>query len=93
MSELVFEVAWDSEAEVWWMSKTPIPGLVTEALTLDALYQKLAVMVPEMLEEGIPQESSQHFGGIEKLEKIRSDIKAGGVLSIKVNAFREYVVA
>ena len=55
MSELVFEVAWDSEAEVWWISKTPIPGLVTEAPTLDALQQKLVVMVPEMLEEGIHQ--------------------------------------
>ena len=93
MSELVFEVDWDSEAEVWWISKTPIPGLVTEAPTLDALYQKLVVMVPEMLEEGIPQEGSQYFGGIEKLEKIRSDLKAGGVLPIKVNSFREYVVA
>ncbi len=59
MSELFFEVAWDSEAEVWWISKTPIPGLVTEAPTLDALRQKLAVMVPEMLEEGIFQEGSQ----------------------------------
>ena len=92
MSELVFEVAWDSEAEVWWISKTPIPGLVTEAPTLDALQQKLVVMVPEMLEEGIHQEGSQHFDGTGKLEKIKSDLKAGGVLPIKVNSFREYVV-
>lgn len=92
MSELVFEVAWDSEAEVWWISKTPIPGLVTEAPTLDALHQKLAVMVPEMLEEGIHREGSQDSGGIGKLEKIRSDLKTGGVLPIKVNSFREYVV-
>lgn len=93
MSELVFEVAWDSEVEVWWISKTPIPGLVTEAPTLDALHQKLVVMIPEMLEEGVHQEGSQYFGDIGKLEKIRSDIKAGGVLPIKVNSFREYVVA
>lgn len=93
MSELVFEVAWDPEAEVWWISKTPIPGLVTEAPILDVLHQKLAVMVLEMLEEGIHQESSQDSSGIGKLEKIRSDLKAGGVLPIKVNSFREYVVA
>ena len=92
MSELVFEVAWDSEAEVWWISETPIPGLVTEALTLDALQQKLVVMIPEMLEEGVYQEGSQYSGGIGKLEKIRSDLKAGGVLPIKVNSFREYAV-
>ena len=79
MSELVFEVAWDSEAEVWWISKTPIPGLVTEAPTLDALHQKLVVMVPEMLEEGIYQEGSQYFGDMGKLEKIRLDLKAGGL--------------
>lgn len=93
MSELVFEVAWDSEAEVWWISKTSIPGLVTEAPTLDALHQKLVVMIPEMLEEGIHQEGFQYFDGIEKLEKIRADLKAGGVLPIKVNSFREYAVA
>ena len=63
-----------------------MPGLVTEAPTLDALHQKLVVMIPEMLEEGRPQEGSQHFGDIEKLEKIRSDLKAGGVLPIKAAA-------
>ena len=93
MSELVFDVAWDSEAEVWWISKTPIPGLVTEAPTLDELQQKLVVMIPEMLEERICLEGSQGSGSIGKLEKIMSDLKAGGVLPIKVNSFREYAVA
>ena len=92
MSELVFEVAWDSEAEVWWISKAPIPGLVTEALTLDALHQKLVVMIPEMLEEGIHQEGSPCSGGVGNLEKIKSNLKARGVLPIKLNSFREYAV-
>ena len=72
--------------------KNPIPGLVTEALTLDALHQKLVVMIPEMLEEGIHQEGSQCSGSVGNLEKIKSDLKAGGILPIKLNSFREYAV-
>lgn len=50
MRTFVFEANWDDEAEVWWISKTPIPGLITEASTLDELYRKLSIMIPEMLE-------------------------------------------
>ncbi len=50
MQTFVFEANWDDEAKVWWISKTPIPGLVTEASTLDELYRKLSIMIPEMLE-------------------------------------------
>ncbi len=49
MSSLIFEASWDSEAEVWWTSETPVKGLVTEAPTLDKLHNKLSVMVPDML--------------------------------------------
>ena len=62
MEPLIFEATWDNEANVWWVSKTPIPGLVTEAETLDALHQKLVVMIPEMLEEEIPEEGFQSSG-------------------------------
>ena len=50
MQTFVFDANWDDEAKVWWISKTPIPGLVTEASTLDELYRKLSIMIPEMLE-------------------------------------------
>lgn len=41
---------WDSEAEVWYVAETDVPGLATEAPSIDALAAKLRVMVPEMLE-------------------------------------------
>jgi len=42
--------AWDDEAQVWFVAETDVPGLATEAPTLDALGEKLKVMIPEMLE-------------------------------------------
>ena len=50
MKPFVFEASWDDEAKVWWISKTPIPELVTEASTIDELYNKLSILIPEMLE-------------------------------------------
>ena len=50
MQTFLFEANWDDEARVWWISKTSVPGLVTEASTLDELYRKLSIMIPEMLE-------------------------------------------
>lgn len=41
---------WDDEARVWVASSEDVPGLVTEADSLEALAAKLAVMVPELLE-------------------------------------------
>jgi predicted RNase H-like HicB family nuclease len=44
-------VEWDEEAKVWYVAETNVPGLVTEAETIEAMLAKLNVMVPEMLEE------------------------------------------
>jgi predicted RNase H-like HicB family nuclease len=41
---------WDDEAAVWVATSDDVPGLVTEAETLEELITKLHVMVPEMLE-------------------------------------------
>lgn len=41
---------WDDEAAVWVASSDDVPGLVTEAATLEALDTKLRTMVPELLE-------------------------------------------
>jgi predicted RNase H-like HicB family nuclease len=41
---------WDPEAEVWVASSEDVPGLATEAETLEALTEKLRVIVPELLE-------------------------------------------
>jgi predicted RNase H-like HicB family nuclease len=41
---------WDGEAEVWVATSEDVPGLATEAETLEALSQKLRTMVPELLQ-------------------------------------------
>lgn len=41
---------WDPDAGVWVATSQDVPGLVTEAETLEVLEAKLKVMVPELLE-------------------------------------------
>jgi predicted RNase H-like HicB family nuclease len=41
---------WDPEASVWVATSDDVPGLITEADTIDALATKLRAMVPELLE-------------------------------------------
>jgi predicted RNase H-like HicB family nuclease len=41
---------WDQEAGVWVATSDDVPGLATEAETLEALSAKLERMVPELLE-------------------------------------------
>lgn len=41
---------WDADAGVWFAESRDVPGLATEASTVELLMQKLAVMIPELLE-------------------------------------------
>lgn len=41
---------WDDEAHVWVVTSEDIPGLVTEADTMENLVDKLKVLIPELLE-------------------------------------------
>ena len=41
---------WDDETKVWVATSDDVPGLVTEADTLEALSTKLETLVPELLE-------------------------------------------
>ena len=52
MSQLKYEVSafWDKEAQVWVAESESVPGLATEAETLEALTQKLRTLVPELLQ-------------------------------------------
>lgn len=52
MSQLKYEVSafWDKEAQVWVAESESVPGLATEAETLEALTQKLRTVVPELLQ-------------------------------------------
>lgn len=53
MTEEVLKVfaKWDDEAKVYVAFSTDVPGLATEAESLDALVAKIMIMVPELLEE------------------------------------------
>ena len=46
----VVTATWDDEAKVWVAESDDVPGLVTEAATLDELQAKIRVLVPELLE-------------------------------------------
>lgn len=41
---------WDPEARVWYVSESDVPGLVTEAATVEEMNAKLRHMIPELLE-------------------------------------------
>jgi predicted RNase H-like HicB family nuclease len=44
------EADWDAEAAVWVATSEDVPGLATEAGTIESLTDKLKVMIPELLE-------------------------------------------
>ena len=48
--QITVNAEWDPEAKVWVASSDDVPGLITEAATVEALAEKLSVMVPELLE-------------------------------------------
>lgn len=41
---------WDGDARVWAATSEDVPGLATEASTLEALVEKLKTMIAELLE-------------------------------------------
>ena len=43
------ESFWDVEAKVWVATSTDVPGLATEADTIEALTQKLREIIPELM--------------------------------------------
>jgi predicted RNase H-like HicB family nuclease len=59
---LLVRVDWDPEAKVWVADSDDVPGLATEAETVDALMAKLEVMIPELLElNGWPDQDEVPF--------------------------------
>ena len=47
---LFIRAEWDDEARVWVATSDDVPGLATEAETVEGLIDKLRVMIPELLE-------------------------------------------
>lgn len=42
-------IEWDAEASVWYVDDSDVPGLVAEASTIEAMRDKLSVLVPELV--------------------------------------------
>lgn len=46
---LFIRAEWDEEVKVWVATSDDVPGLATEADTMEELIEKLKVMIPELL--------------------------------------------
>lgn len=41
---------WDDEAAVWVAESDDVPGLITEAATMERLIERLQTLIPELME-------------------------------------------
>jgi hypothetical protein len=46
---LFIRAEWDEEAMVWVATSDDVPSMATEAVAMEALVEKLKVMIPELL--------------------------------------------
>lgn len=51
MNTINITVAYDEEVLVWYVKDSNVRGLAAEATTMTALFLKLAIRVPEMMNE------------------------------------------
>ncbi|WP_138505064.1 DUF1902 domain-containing protein [Nostoc sp. PA-18-2419] len=51
MTQITFKIQafWDKDAEVWVATSLDVPGLATEASSIEILTQRLRVMIPELI--------------------------------------------
>jgi predicted RNase H-like HicB family nuclease len=77
MRTFIVRANWDAEAEVWVATSEDVPGLSTEADTVEHLIDKLTVIVPELLElNGVVPSHSGEIP-IELLTQKHIQLKAG----------------
>lgn len=50
MQPLKINAMWDDEASVWVATSQELDGLAIEATTIDALIQRLKIVIPELIE-------------------------------------------
>ena len=48
-STITVHAVWDDAAQVWTATSGDLPGLVTEAASLDELAEEVKVLVPQLL--------------------------------------------
>jgi hypothetical protein len=62
MKVLLVRADWDPEAKVWVADSDDVPGLATEADTVENLMTKLEAMVPDLLDlNGWPGQDEVSF--------------------------------
>jgi len=65
MKKLLVTAQWDDQAGVWIATSDDIPGLVTEAASLDGLLDRVLAVVPELLEDNAHHiEKTGHAGDL-----------------------------
>ena len=52
---------WDGEAKVWVASSEDVPGLITEAETMEELVEKVKILIPELLQANGQLDSGDSF--------------------------------
>lgn len=69
MNEYHVNAFWDTEAEVWVATSEDVPGLVTEAETMEMLTDKLPAMIADLMK---PSENDSFWLGVSQsaLDKI-----------------------
>lgn len=61
MKAIRIQADWDPDARVWVAESDDVPGLVTEGETLEALAEKLRVLIPDLLEaNGVTPPTDDH---------------------------------
>lgn len=50
-NKFIVTAQWDGDAGVWVATSDDIPGLVSEAKTLDELIHRVTAVLPELLED------------------------------------------
>ena len=51
--KLLVNAQWDEAASVWVATSDDVPGLVTEAPTLDLLLERVLAVSPELLDDNV----------------------------------------
>lgn len=47
---LEINAIWDDEVDVWVATSDDVPGLITEAATMEHLIERLQTLIPELME-------------------------------------------
>ncbi len=69
---------WDQEAKVWVAESEDVPGLATEAPTMEELIRKLRVMIPELLSLNLREEFSEDEVPVEIISRRVETLRPAG---------------